>query len=372
MKDGVRKIMKKNKLFLLLVLFIFTSFLNAQNFEDIKDIEKIRWIDCGEDLMDYQEIESISFCFYLPPGEKYYKYAYNYYDTNKFLENEFVNDFSVINEYRENYFIVDGLSRYYTNEYIDKLISSGKIKKDSPERFFIGNIKDDFIKFDGKAYVSADLSGKYKKKDSSNLDSQLFIQKMNTNGVVGSVRLSNNNYMTYEGGKHLVSYNMKKKQFISDGTFSTVIRDDKEIANDNFTIDIIYFDENKKMLLLNTPKYTRPFVPVEDFFTPNTNTICIKNHNYTDKPLDINIYENNSFDSQILFTFKSNKTQYAKVIIRDDIFREYDNQISCWVKVCLKNGIEGWVWGRNVDLFESPTGFDHEKVLRYTKYNKIK
>ena len=46
--------------------------------------------------------------------------------------------------------------------------------------------------------------------------------------------------------------------------------------------------------------------------------------------------------------------------------------MSKWVKVRLNDGLEGWVWGRDVNLYDWSSGYDYEKVKRYAQYNTVK
>lgn len=42
------------------------------------------------------------------------------------------------------------------------------------------------------------------------------------------------------------------------------------------------------------------------------------------------------------------------------------------LSVKFDDGLEGWVWGRYVTLFESTSGYDPKKVERYIEYNTVK
>ena len=60
-----------------LIASIFFVFLTLQifsySFEEIKDIEKIRWIDCGEDNFDLPLSDELTFSFKIYPALNYFK-----------------------------------------------------------------------------------------------------------------------------------------------------------------------------------------------------------------------------------------------------------------------------------------------------------
>ena len=102
-------VLKRNCLFMLIILISFNVF--SLNIEEIKNLEKIRWIDCGENLFDFKEIEEMEFCFDIPKSLNYYKiYEINNVQYKSRGENDIIKTkkglFSVLFEYKENFYII--------------------------------------------------------------------------------------------------------------------------------------------------------------------------------------------------------------------------------------------------------------------------
>ena len=110
---------------------------------------------------------------------------------------------------------------------------------------------------------------------------------------------------------------------------------------------------------------------MEDFFTSETDKVIISK-SYEKRNEMINCYQNPNFTSEIVKELSGKKDYYVKIIEAKENLEEHNNEISKWVKVKFEDDFEGWVWGRNVTLFDWPIGYDYEKVKRYVKYNTIK
>lgn len=343
-------------------------------FEEIKDIEKIRWINCGEDNYDLPKTDKLTFSFTIIPSEKYLKIfdleKNQYYTPGEGEEYTLAEgEFYLFYEFKNNYYVSNFTKSYYN--YLLKQKDSYFITKDG---YYLGQFcfhnENEYTREDTKNFSIDDLCTKYIKVNDNTLytivESVEEIEKYK-----GIISISDNNQTINVRGKHFIYYNQEKGIFCSDSLFDTKGYSFGRTGNDNFTIKVLRYDEETKLLLLDTSEITRPYVPMEDFFTPGTDKICIEKP-YEDQKNNILIYSEPNFNSQIIKTFSGNETIYGKVVESKGVMEEYDGKISKWVKVQFDDGFEGWIWGRDVTLFDWSSGYDHEKVLRYVKYNIVK
>lgn len=64
---------KRIIIFLVLLMITTVSFF-AFPFEEIKDIEKIRWVNSGEGHFEFSESDKITFSFFVYPSIRYLKH----------------------------------------------------------------------------------------------------------------------------------------------------------------------------------------------------------------------------------------------------------------------------------------------------------
>ncbi len=351
------------------ILFIFVTIpFFSYSFEDIKEIEKIRWIDCGEDILDFHEIEKIEFQFYKPPVVSYYKFYYiqnvdlrNVGDGNTSIKK---GDFWIECEYISDYFILD-----FSETKISELNSKPESYFSRMQRYNTNSLFEDYIREDNRQNDIHNLCTSYVNKKYP--DRKLLIEKKDNLDFDGFVKVSDNNLMLDEKGRHFIKYDSLTNSFSTDSLYSKKYKKLEGNGNDSFKIEILKYNEYEKLLLLDTPKYTRPYVPMEDFFTPNTSEVCIEKP-YDERMNEILFYSNSDFNSEILKSINGKESLIGKVVESKEKMEEYNGKISKWVKVRLRDGFEGWIWGRDIILYDWPSGYDYEKVKRYVKYNTVK
>jgi len=352
------------------LLMITTVSLFAFSFEEIKDIEKIRWINSGEGHFEFSESDEITFSFSLYPSIRYLK-------TYDLVENEYYSGdsyflkegwFHLVYEYKEKYFVPDISEKTYN--YLQEQNDSYFVKKKgySLGRYELDNPKV-YVREDGKNFSVDDICSKYIKI--ANKELFTIVEEYDSIDFVGTVSITDKNQIIRERGKHFISYNPETSTFYSDALYYDKGYKFGFSGNDNFQIKIEKWSETEKLLILDTPQYTRPYVPMEDFFTPNTSEVCIEKP-YEEKNKNIIIYENPDFLSEPIKKLDGTKFYYGIIIETTANLEEYEGKISKWVKVRFDDGLEGWVWGRDVTLFESTAGYDSQKVERYVEYNTVK
>lgn len=351
------------KLLLLICKFLCLFRLFALE-NSLNDLEKIRWVDCGENLMEFSKIETIKFRFYTLPTINAYKIYQiknrtlrgggEYYDFEKGYYNIEV-------EIRDGYF-TDGYDKSYTYEEIIDFINKKFIRTN---KFLVYK---GFTRADKKKIDAKNLEGVYVE---NNTGLKTYIVKINNSNFLGYVLLSDNNGIIDQWGYHYITF--KDDAFYSDKSFKNNGNYPK--IDDAFSIKIEKNTDTDKLLLLDTPKYTRPYVPMEDFFTSKTDHVFISGF---DSSLLVKneypaLYSFPDFNSEIIYKFSKNEIQSAKILERKEKWQEYHERMSIWIKVHLNtSGSEGWIWGGYVDLGDYTSGLDTEKVLRYEKYNIIK
>lgn len=360
---------KRIIIFLVLLMITTVSFF-AFPFEEIKDIEKIRWVNSGEGHFEFSESDKITFSFSVYPSIRYLK-------TYDLVENEYYTGdsyslkegwFHLLYEYKEKYFVPDLSEEYYN--YLMKQNNSYFLKK---KGYSLGSYELDnpniYVREDGKDFSIDDICSKYLKINDKNL--YTIVEEYDNFDFVGTISITDKNQIIRERGKHFISYNPETATFYSDALYSDNGYKLGFSGNDKFQIKIEKWSEAEKLLVLDTPQYTRPYVPMEDFFTPKTSGVCIEK-TYEEKNKNIVIYENPDFLSEPIRNFDGNKFFFVKIIETTANLEEHEGKISKWVKVKFDDGLEGWVWGRYVTLFESTSGYDPKKVERYIEYNTVK
>lgn len=353
------------------ILFISLAIpIFSHSFENIKEIEKIRWIDCGEDILDFHEIEKLEFQFYKPQVVSYYKF---YYISD--VEAKNIGDggntpikkgnFWIECEYRKDFFILN-----FSEKNIFELSRKPESYFSKMQQYNTLSLFDDYVREDKKENDLHNLCTSYINTKYS--DKKLLIEKNNNFDFDGFVTVSDNNLMLNEQGCHFIKFDSLTNSFTTDSLYSTKYEKLEGNGNDDFQIKIIKYNEDEKLLLLDTPKYTRPYVPMEDFFTSKTSGVCIEKP-YEDRKNNIVFYAKADFNSEMLKSFDGKDSLSGKIIEAKERMEEHNGQISKWVKVRLNdNGFEGWVWGRDIVLYDWPTNYDYEKVKRYIKYNIVK
>lgn len=271
-------------------------------------------------------------------------------------------------EYKEKYFVPDLSEEYYN--YLMKQNNSYFLKK---KGYSLGRYELDnpniYVREDGKDFSIDDICSKYLKINDKNL--YTIVEEYDNFDFVGTISITDKNQIIRERGKHFISYNPATATFYSDALYNDNGYKLGFSGNDKFQIKIEKWSEAEKLLILDTPQYTRPYVPMEDFFTQNTSGVCIEK-SYEEKNKNIIIYENPDFLSESIKKLDGTKLFYGKIIETTTNLEEHEGKISKWVKVKFDDGLEGWVWGRDVTLFESTSGYDPKKVERYIEYNTVK
>ena len=87
-------------------------------FDQIKDIEKIRWINCGEDNFDFPLADSLTFSFKVLPSERDFKIfdlKKNQYKTPGEGEEYTITEgtYYLYYEFKNNYFVTNFSDFYY-------------------------------------------------------------------------------------------------------------------------------------------------------------------------------------------------------------------------------------------------------------------
>ena len=356
------------------IFFVFLTLkIFSYSFEEIKDIDKIRWIDCGEDNFDLPLTDMLTFSFKIYPALRYYKIfdlKNTEYRTLGEGEEYTVTEgtFYLYYEYKPNYFVTN-FTEYYYNYLLQRKESYFTTKKGYKLSIFELDDTDVYVREDNKPFSVDDLCKKYLK--TSDKDLYTIIAQYETNDYAGTVSVTDKNHTIKERGDHFIVYSPNDSTFYSDSFFYNKGYEFKNTGNDCFSIKVLKYNDNEKLLLLDTPKYTRPYVPMEDFFTPDTSGVCIEKP-YAERNEKILFYTRPDFNSEVIKSFEGKETLYGKVIESKDKFEEYKGKMSKWVKVRLNDGLEGWVWGRDVNLYDWSSGYDYEKVKRYAQYNTVK
>lgn len=356
----------KKLLFSLLFVFLcYSAFSFSLN--EIKDIEKIRWIDCGENLFDFKEIEEMEFCFDIPKSLNYYKiYEINNVQYKSRGENDIIKTkkglFSVLFEYKENFYIIR-----YDSAFINYL-NNRPLEYYENNHGYLDKINEAYQRDDLKDFSFTNFCVKY--LNIQNNSNYLIIKKIPSRRIIGTVYLTNKNYIINECGRHFISFD--NNTFTSDSIFSNS-NNNELYSNDNdaFKIIILKYSDREKLLLLDTPKYTRPYVPMEDFFTVNTDEVILKKK-YEERKDNFIIYDKPDFNSKKIKILEGKDQYFVKIIGSNETLEEFDGKISKWVKIKFNDGFEGWIWGRNITLYTWPNGYDPEKLNRYIEYNTIK
>ena len=367
--DLKKKDMVFKKLIISIIFIFITTQIFSYSFEEIKDIDKIRWIDCGEDILDFPEIEKIEFQFYKPQVVSYYKF---YYIRDVDIRNVGDGGYTTIKkgefwiecEYIKDYFILD-----FSESDILELRSKPESYFSTMQRYNTSSLFDDYIREDNKPNDIHDLCTSYVNTKYS--DRKLIIEKNDNFDFDGFVKISDNNLMLNEEGRHFIKYDPLTNSFTADSLYLKKYGKLEGNGNDQFQIKIEKWSDAEKLLILDTPQYTRPYVPMEDFFTPNTSKVCIEK-TYEEKNENIVIYGKPDFLSEPIKKLDGKKLFFGKIIETTANLEEHEGKISKWVKVKFNDGFEGWVWGRDVTLFDSPSGYDFQKVKRYVEYNTVK
>ncbi|MBO5137400.1 MAG: SH3 domain-containing protein [Spirochaetaceae bacterium] len=360
---------KKRISFLFLLVFTIFS-ISAFSFEEIRDIEKIRWINSGEGHFEFSESDKVTFSFSVYPSIRYlktYDVVKNVYYTGESYSLK-QGWFHLLYEYKEKYFVPDMSEEHYN--YLVEQNDSYFLKK---KGYSLGRYELDnpniYVREDGKEFSVDDICCKYLKIEDKEL--YTIVEKYDNFDYVGTVSITDENQIIRERGKHFILYNPETSTFYSDSLYYDKGYNFENCGNDSFQIRIEKWSEDEKLLVLDTPQYTRPYVPMEDFFTPNTSKVCIEKP-YEEKRENIIIYENPDFLSEPIKKFDGNETFFVKIIETTANLVEHEGKISKWVKVKFDDGLEGWVWGRDVILFDSTSGYDPQKVERYVEYNTVK
>lgn len=347
---------------------------SVYSFEQIKDIEKIRWINCGEDNFDLPLADALTFSFKILPSERYFKIfdlEKNQYKTpgegEKYALLE--GTYYLYYEFKNNYFVTNFSDSYYT--YLLKQKDSYFISKNG---YNLGSFHFDngneYLREDGEKFSANDLCTKYTKLNDEELYS-IIEPFENTDLYIGTVSVTDNNQTIQERGNHFIYYNQEKSSFYSDAMFAEKGYDFGKCGNDSFVIKVMKYDEDVKLLLLDTPAITRPYVPMEDFFTIDTGRVIVTKP-YEQRNASICCYNDSDFDSEVIKELPGNKRYYVTIIDAKENLEEFNNEISKWVKVKFDDGFECWIWGRDIILFDSTSNYDLQKVKRYVKYNTVK
>lgn len=352
--------------------FDFTE--TAYPYEHIKDIEKIRWINCGEDNFDLPLADAITFSFKVLPSEKYFKIfdlKKNQYNTIGEGEEYTLTEgtYYIYYEFKNNYFVTNLSDSYYTYLLKQKDSYFININGYNLGSFNFDN-EDEYLREDGNKFSANDLSTKYIKLNDKDL--YTIIEPFeNTDLYIGTVSITDNNQTIKERGNHFIYYEQENSSFYPDSMFAKKGYNFEKYGNDSFVIKVIKYDEDVKLLLLDTPILTRPYVPMEDFFTTDTAKVIITKP-YEQRNDSIYCYNDSDFDSEVIKELPGNKRYYVTIIDAKEKLEEFNNEISKWVKVKFDDGFECWVWGRDIILFNSTSNYDLQKVKRYANYNTVK
>lgn len=336
---------------------------------DITDLAKIRWVDYGEgDIGWYKGYESLTFNFNVTPIYRWYKCAefslgvasigeaLNYSKHSYFLTGEIEPGY-----YIQNFSTVDNLYGGLPLIYSD--IQNGKHKKNA---VFVNH----YTRFDGKPIDYNDLTGiyapdaSYYENNSTKPYDKVYLSIVPSDEYAGFAIISDINYnLQKEAGTHLLTYNEETYELRSDGTLGSIYKDGRFYGTDDFIIKVLSYNDSTKLLLLITPEYTRPYIPIEDYF------VAGGDHIYR-RYLDVTLYEEPLLSSKQISTIK----EFDTYLVIDDSMpmEELNGHISKWVYVkAEKTGIEGWVWGDRLETYEgSPP--DTYIDIRFSQYNTTK
>lgn len=362
---------KKLLFSLLFVFHCYSAFSFSLN--EIKDIEKIRWINCGDGFYDLPLTDKIEILFTIYPAKNYYKiFDLKEKKIDVIGEGEQktirTGTYYLLYEFKDSFYVTNLRKSHY-----DFFLTQGESFFSNNRAFLYSIIKlndpNSYLRIDNKNFSYNELCTKYYKKNNKNL--YTIVECYDTNNYVATISITDNNQTIKEQGTHFLTYDSENNTFYSDALFCKKDYKFNNIANDNFLIKILKYDANEKLLLLESSEYTRPYVPVEDFFTKKTSKVILSK-SVNEKAEIIKIYNKPSFDSEIKKTYEGNKRLFVNVISSNKFMEEHNNKISKWVQIQVEDGVEGWVWGRDLSLFEENNNYDYEKVQRYTKYNTIK
>lgn len=331
---------------------------------DVTDLAKIRWVDYGEGNYEWREYETISFNFYIPPCYKWYKRAYLHRADSQNGEaySYTATSFSLIAELEPECFIEGFSSARNVSLFYEKK-NNGTFTNNS---MWLNN----FLHSDGSPVVFSDISGTYVPSQDSisngntTIDEKLFISSIIQNDYLGIIKISDNNEGLQPGGCHLFSYNAEKHEIKGDGGLISFYDDGRFIGTDDFTIKILSYNDKIKLLLLETPRYTRPFVPLEDYFVPEADCIYFKKTKYA-------LLEKPDFNSETKFT--GSNTDKCLILYSTPNYEESNGVLSKWYYVkSLGTNEEGWIFGTEI---ENPTYlFRPDSIInsRFSQYNTSK
>lgn len=358
--------MKKSIFIALLIIKSFSLF--AEIPEEVQDLEKILWINCGDDIVDVKEVAFLTVDFGLNDAIAYYKYN-TYWTVKPHLEPDeqgnICGKFEVAAEVKKGY--------YMTANRLKNPVSVLSTRYYGLVEPFAGyDIQREFVRSDGNPFNPEYIEGDYLKDE--NKKHTVRIRKINGLNYDGIVSISEHTGIFREEGRHLFRYDSSKNSLISDGTICNSVELENG-SNDLFELHILKNTKKDKLLLLDTPYYTRPFIPMEDLFVVGAKNIHIEAWD-SQGPTSVYFYEGPSQKSKFLFYYyEPKKVTRVDIIDVKNEYEEIEGTISKWIKIRLPDGREGWVWGRDCRIpwwNRQVSGFDKRITQRYKYLNIIK
>lgn len=366
--------MKKIILIALLIINSFSMF--AELPKEIQNLEKIRWVFCGIGEAEgpgpgFDKSERLELRFNLPSATKLYKYVqkmeYKFNPQDALYAVSYYSGYSdVIFEYKNSY-LFDNFYFKFSDKEIDERISEFNIKSFSLKRLesYFGAA---IIREDGKPTDYRNLEGAYRAGKE-----MIQIKKLPDNQYDGYVYVSDINDEIFSGGGHYLKYDKKSNSFVSDGAFKNEKQD--YTFYDDFKIKILTNKDKSKILLLDTPVVTLPYVPMEDYFVPNECKVHIDTLRVNGKNYDTVFYSEPSESSKIAFILsKDHYSYYLPIIDTVEELTLMDGVISKWVKIRNKDGQEGWIWGGKCyirDDYNSDLSKSVSQRYKHLKVNKL-
>ncbi len=166
------------------------------------------------------------------------------------------------------------------------------------------------------------------------------------------VRITDPGNWMQENGIFPLQYDESTKTFYSipvlENTVVPLAGDTFIESTDEFSFQIIGEKPLDELLLFRDYRHQRVFFPIEQLLFTGSQHFYLKSKG--------KLYVEPSFDSEFVYYSDMNSSggfQHCTVIERTNEWIEKDDRLSIWVKIQQDDGVTGWVWGPELQVYES-------------------